>query len=127
MNPTEAAMELEERTRPHRQALWGVLLMTIGGAFLLDRLGVVDIPSLSKLWPAVLLILGASKLFEGRPGSGVTLALMGLAFFAAEFHWMGLTWSTFWPLLLLAVGVGIVIRAFSREDERCCEQEPSRD
>jgi hypothetical protein len=120
-------MELEKQTRPHRQALWGGLLMALGGAFLLDRLGVVDIPSLSKLWPAVLLVLGAFRLFDGRPGSAAMLSLMGLAFFAAEFHWLGLTWATFWPLLIVAVGVGIVIRAISREDERGCEREPSRD
>jgi len=120
-------MELEKQTQPHRQALWGVLLMALGGAFLLDRLGVVDIPSLSKLWPAVLLILGAFRLFDGRPGSAAMLSLMGLAFFAAEFHWLGLTWATFWPLLLVAVGVGIVIRAISREDERGSQREPSRD
>ncbi len=120
-------MERDERKRPHRQVLWGVFLMALGGIFLLDRLGVVEVPSLAKLWPTVLLVLGASRLFAGRPGSAAMLSLMGLAFFAAEFHWLGLTWATFWPLLLVAVGVGILIGAISREDECCCEKDPSRD
>ncbi len=120
-------MELEERTRPHRQALWGIFLMALGGVFLLDRLGIVDVPSVASLWPAALLVLGVSKLFCGRPGSAAMMFLMGLAFFAAEFHWWGLTWATFWPLLLVAVGVGILIGAISREDEKRTRKELSRD
>jgi hypothetical protein len=106
-----------------RRILWGALLMALGGAFLLDRTGVVDLPSVWRLWPMVLLVIGVIHLFERRPGSGIMLVLMGLSFFAAEFRWAGLSYHSFWPLLVVAVGVGTVIKAISREeDQRRCEQ-----
>ncbi len=120
-------MAHEEHGRAGKRALWGIFLMAVGGVFLLEQLGYVDIPSLWKLWPVALLVAGICSLFERKPGSAAMLSLMGLAFFAAEFHWLGLTWATFWPLLLVAVGVGILIGAISREDERCCEKGPCRD
>jgi len=120
-------MEHEEKHRPRRQMFWGVLLMALGGLFLLDRTGIIDMPEIWKFWPVVLLAAGAFRFWDRRPGSGTMLILMALAFFTAEFGWMGLSWATFWPLLLVAVGAGIVIRAFSHEDERCKDQEASRD
>jgi len=111
-------MEHGDRSRRSSRILWGVLLMALGGALLLDRAGVLGVPALWELWPGILVVIGVNHLFCRRPGSGATMMLMGLAFFSAEFGWMGLTWATFWPLLLVAVGVGIVIRAFSREDDR---------
>jgi hypothetical protein len=111
-------MEMEERHRPYRQILWGLFLLALGGVLLLDRTGLVQIPSIWRFWPSALLVMGVCQIFEGRLGSGAMLVLMGLAFFAAEFGWAGLAYHTFWPLLLVAVGVGIVIKAISREDER---------
>jgi len=121
-------MELEKQTkderRPQRQILWGVFLMAVGALFLLDQTGVIAMPSIWRFWPVVLLVMSVSRFWAGRPGSGATLALMGLAFFAAGFHWMGISYHNFWPLLLVAVGIGIVIKVFSREEERCeCEEE----
>lgn len=92
--------------------------MALGGVFLLDRTGLVELPVIWRLWPTVLLVIGSCRLFERRPGTGAMLALMGLAFFAAEFNWLSVSYSNFWPLLLVAVGVGIVIRSISGEDER---------
>jgi hypothetical protein len=108
----------DEGHRPHGKILWGVFLMALGGAFLAARLGVFDLPSIWKLWPTALLVAGAGSFWERRPGSGTMLTLMALAFFAAEFGWMGLTWATFWPLLLIAVGAGIVVGIFDREEPR---------
>jgi hypothetical protein len=117
-------METEKRHRPYKKALWGIFLMALGGAFLAARLGYYDLPSIWKLWPTALLVAGAGSFLERRPGSGTMLTLMALAFFAAEFRFMGLSWPTFWPLLLIAVGAGIVVGVFSREDERCGERKP---
>lgn len=111
-------MKIEVSDRRTPKILWGVLLMAVGGLFLAGRFGLVRAPEVWKLWPSVLVVIGANHALARRPGSAAMLALMGLAFFAAEFGWMGLSYPSFWPLLLVAVGVGMVIRVFSREDER---------
>ena len=114
-------MEHGCESKRSRGILWGLFLMAFGGVFLLDRFGILALPSIWNLWPSVLVVIGVSHLFDRRPGSAAMLVLMGLAFFAAELHWMGLAYHSFWPLLLVAVGVGIVIRALSGEDA-CCEK-----
>jgi hypothetical protein len=116
-------MELEERFRRNRQILWGLFLVAVGVAFLLDRAGLVDLPGLRHFWPMVFVVLAASRALARRPGAAAMFALMALAFFAAEFRWFGLGYHTFWPLLLVAVGAGIVIRVLSGEDARCARGE----
>jgi hypothetical protein len=41
---------------------------------------------------------------------------MGFWFFAVQFHWYGLTYRNGWPLLLVSMGAGMVVRALSGED-----------
>jgi len=112
-------MELETGFRRNRRILWGVFLIALGGIFLFERAGWVDLPNLSHWWPAVLVVIGVGRLLERRPGAGAMLVLLGLAFFAAELRWLGLSYRNFWPLLLVAVGVGIVVRALSGEESGC--------
>lgn len=100
-----------------RKILWGLFLMALGSALLLGQLGVFAIPSLWKFWPIVLLVMAVGSLLERKPGNAASMALMGLAFFAAQFRWLGLSYRTFWPLLVVAVGVGIVVAVLSGEDE----------
>lgn len=109
-------MEIDDRSRRKRRMLWGLFIMALGGAFLLARSGLLGFPPLWMLWPGIFLVIGASHALDGRPGSAAMFALMGGAFFAAELGWKGLGYHNFWPLLLIAVGVGIVIRAISGED-----------
>jgi hypothetical protein len=99
-----------------RKLLWGVFLMVLGGALTAGQLGLFALPSLWKLWPIVLFVMAVGSLLDRRPGSAASLALVGLAFFAAQFRWFGLSFHTFWPLLVVAVGVGIVVGVLSGED-----------
>ena len=104
-----------------RRILWGLFLMGLGAVLLLAQLGVLQVRSLWQLWPTVLGVWAVSSLMERKPGSAASLGLMCLAFFAAQFGWFGLTYRTFWPILVVAVGLGIAIGALSGEDR--CEPE----
>ncbi len=109
-------MEDDDGLRRKRRILWGAFLIVLGGAFLLGRAGMLEVPAVERLWPLVFLVLGLSQALERRLGSTVMFLLMGAAFMAVEFHWMGLSYHNFWPLLLIAVGAGIVVRAARKED-----------
>ena len=104
-------MERDERNRATKKLVWGIFLIVLGGAFLFDRLHLVDLPSLGSLWPAVFLVIAVSHIAEGRLGSALTFLLLGAWFFACEFGWYGLDYGNSWPLVLIAVGAGIVVRA----------------
>src|SRR5262245_53972799 len=98
--------------------VWGLFLIALGGAFLLQRFGMLDLPSLGRIWPLVFLPIGITHLFDRRPGSGIMFLLMGGWFIAVEYEWMGFTYRNSWPLLLVVFGTGMVIEALSGEDRR---------
>ena len=115
--PGSWGMRTKRDDPPAKRILWGVFLIVVGGLLLMARLDYVDIPSIWKFWPMVFVAIGAGHLLERRPGGAASMLLMGLSFFAAEFRWLGLSYHTFWPLLVISVGVGLVLRSISREDD----------
>jgi hypothetical protein len=88
------------------------MLITLGVAFLAQRQGFLPWDVFSRWWPAVVVTLGFVEILGARTakklGSGVTMTLMGLYFFASVFEYKGLNWATSWPLALVAVGGGMV-------------------
>ena len=111
-------MEQDKRTRETKRAIWGLFLIALGVLLLIERFGPWAIPSIGRLWPAVLFAFAVSRLTEGRLGGALTFAGLGTWFFAVEFHWYGFDWGNSWPLALVAVGLGIVVRARPGEDRR---------
>jgi hypothetical protein len=107
-----------EDVKRNKTILWGVFLIALGSVFLLDRFGIVDVSGIGQLWPLVFVVIAISHLFERRPGSAVMFLLMSAAFLAVQFDWMGITYRNFWPLLLVAVGAGMVVKAISGEESR---------
>ena len=99
-----------------KRIVWGLFLMGLGTVLLLMQLGIVQIPGLWRFWPAVFGVTALSQLMERKPGAAMMSFLMGVAFFAAQFGWLGLSYRSFWPLLVVAVGVGIVLATISGED-----------
>ena len=109
---------IERRPRRARRAVLGLFLIGLGAALFLGQVGFWSALVVWKLWPAVLILIGVNHAMDRKPGGAAMFFLMGLAFFAAEFRWLGLSYARFWPLLVVAVGVGIVIATLSGEDAR---------
>ena len=102
-------MPSEGGTRNTKSLVWGLFLIALGGAFLLERFGVIELPNIGRLWPLVFVVIGITHLFELRPGSAVTFIFMGAWFMACNEGWFGLSYANSWPLLMVVVGVGIVV------------------
>ncbi len=107
-----------DRSRSLKTMIWGWFLIGIGVLFLLDRFRVVNLPNIGLMWPLVFVAIAAIHVIERRPGGAVMFLLMGAWFQACTLEWHGITYGKSWPLLLIAVGIGIVVRAFTGEDER---------
>ena len=101
--------------RAVKSVVWGLFIMGLGVAFLLERVDVIHGVVIGRWWPSVFYVLAITHLAERRPGSALTFALMGTWFFAVMWHWLGLTYRNSWPLILVAVGAGLVIKALSGE------------
>lgn len=104
----------EEKDRSGGIAM-GLVLILIGALFLADRFNLMDLGDVWDYWPLLLIAYGVVKLVTGRNGeavgSGITWTLFGLWFLAVQLDWYGLTYADSWPIALVAVGGGMVVRA----------------
>lgn len=90
----------------------GICIILFGLALTLDQLNVPHAAFLLKLWPLILLALGASKLRQGQGFStgGFILVLLGAYLLVANFSPDGIA-DSLWPLILVGVGVFLVMKS----------------
>ncbi len=96
-------------------ALVGILLIIIGGLFLMETLDIMNIgPLFSNWWPLILIAVGILKLKGSDKTGGVIILLVGVAFLSAT---LGIiNWGNIfrlWPLVLVATGLSIIMKARS--------------
>ncbi|HYM62899.1 MAG TPA: DUF5668 domain-containing protein [Thermoanaerobaculia bacterium] len=91
---------------------WGLALVGIGTLFLLDRFEVTSLHFLFRhYWPLFVIFLGLSKIFRHRTvWAGFWLLTVGVWLQISTLRLFGLTFGSSWPLLLIALGAGIVLR-----------------
>ena len=95
---------------------WGLLLIAVGVVALLAQLGQLPADAWRRGWPLLLVVMALGQLVTGydsprRVGSAVTMALVGGWFLVVQAGWHGLRLSNSWPLALVAVGAGTMVRA----------------
>jgi hypothetical protein len=119
-------MAQDEGIRYTKKLIWGVFLIALGGLFLFERFGTRDFAGLGEWWPLILVVVGITDLVERRVGSALTMILLGAWFLAVTSGWMGFTWGNSWPLGMVAVGAGIVVKALTGEERRRCRPPEAR-
>lgn len=92
----------------------GIIMITFGVLFLLSKLDYTDLGDVvRRYWPVIVIIIGATKLFSRETvWSGLWLVAMGCWLLIAHLRLFGLTYGSSWPLLLIVLGAGLVLRAF---------------
>ncbi len=107
------ANEQYEGLRDTKHIIWGVFLIALGALFLLGHFGWLGWTHLHSWWPLIFIVLGITRLVERHLGGAVTMFLLGGWFLVCENNWMGLTYGNSWGLILVAVGIGIVVKALA--------------
>lgn len=106
------------RSRPDGGAFVGILLLALGGLFLLQNLDVIYVHSVWAFWPFILVAIGIQKVFSARDGdavgSGLWMIFIGLWLYASIERLWGYGFSETWPALLIAWGLGMIWRSFGR-------------
>ena len=104
------------RIRLTSQLFAGLLLAALGVLFTLDNLNILRARDVLKYWPAVFIAIGISQLAQARSlGSmigGSIWIVLGSVLLGERLHLIS-SGLRFWPLLLVAVGVWIVVRSLS--------------
>ena len=111
----------ERLADPSRRGGWGagLILIILGGLFLLRNIGMFDIPlknwwSLFILLPAIGSLDTARRLYRSAgnrltpPASGSLLVSLVLTLVTAVFIFE-LNWSYFGPILIILTGLGILV------------------
>lgn len=91
------------------QVTTGLIFIALGVLLLAKQLD-WDAFDLSRLWPAVLIVIGLPKLLfgdkDGNRGGGVWLTFLGGIFLMHTFHYLSIRRS--WPLFIVAFGVSLL-------------------
>lgn len=93
----------------------GLLLLALGVFFLLRELNVLTGSIFfSGWWAALVVALGLAELVRARRakdvGEGVTMTLIGVWLYCAHTGAFDFSYHSTWPLVLVAVGGGMVAR-----------------
>ncbi len=109
--------EQKPKRRERPSFLWPIVLILVGGIFLLSNLGMVDEDiwdNIWQLWPLILIVIGLDSLFRRNEIAGPVFMIgLGVAFLLSNAGWMSwLDWDVLWrlwPIILIAVGLEIMI------------------
>ena len=91
----------------------GIILIAIGAMFLLSELNIAHFGGLMRrYWPMILVVIGVSNLFSRETvWSGLWLIALGAWLQISHLGLFGLSYRTSWPLLLIALGGGMILRS----------------
>ncbi|MGH8103462.1 MAG: LiaI-LiaF-like domain-containing protein [bacterium] len=100
--------------------LIGLMFILVGALVVLNNAGVVHIGDPWKLWPLILIWVGLSKMTRPvwAPGRifGAFLFVLGVGFLLGNFGYLHFDWNYVWPLILVAFGLNLVLRALHHSD-----------
>jgi len=103
----------------HSEAIWGVVLILAGGAFLLSNFDVLEADTLWRHWPLAFVVVGILKLTAAHSvkdiGPPMWWIFIGAWLYVSVFEYFGLGFSRSWPLLIIGWGISTLWSAFTRK------------
>lgn len=104
--------ETRERATSPGTLVAGIVLIVFGVLFLLDRADVTDFGDVvRRYWPMFVIGSGVMKISRGEIWNGLWLLAVGSWLQLVTLHLFGLTYGSSWPLLLIVLGGGMMLRA----------------
>src|SRR3989442_3427378 len=104
-------MTYDSEGRQNSRLIAGGLLLILGVLFALQNLGVLRAGHLGDYWPLLLVWVGLTRMLGGRRrhfASGLVVFLMGVFFQLDRLDVIFVPMRHFWPLLLIALGFGLI-------------------
>jgi predicted membrane protein len=112
--------------RHHRHSggfgvLFGALLAGLGVLFLLQNLGILYFEDIWQYWPVILIVIGVSRAASslglgGRVAGGI-MVFVGMIFLLQNLGIIhGNVWRYVWPMVLIIIGLGMLVRAVERHN-----------
>jgi len=106
---------MSENQRTDSRVWFGVVLVILGGFWLLDNLDIIPyyIPDYFISWKTFLIGLGIFFIFgRNKPEPGIVLIAIGSFFILEDMNLFSFRdlWIIFWPVLIIGVGISLILR-----------------
>jgi predicted membrane protein len=89
--------------------IWGLIIVFVGVALLLDRMDIVPFGAISRFWPLLLVVFGVMNITSQTSRSfGFVLIAAGALLQLNSLRLIHLTFADLWPLAIIAVGVLLI-------------------
>jgi hypothetical protein len=110
------------------QIFWGLFLLAAGTFLLLSRLHVFDFDwTIRRFWPLIVIIVGVSHIFHRKTvWTGLWIVAVGIWLQMVTLHIYGFTYNSSWPLLLVILGAGMIVRTIADSARRRNAEEEER-
>lgn len=112
-------MDLDAKQRHKRvtAAVFGVILVGLGGIFILQNLGAIDAGDIGSWWPVILIGFGIASVIAprdaGDSGGGAVLTALGTFFLLRKLDVIDWRFRDVWPAFLLLAGVALILRSLA--------------
>ncbi len=101
--------------------LFGILVVVVGIVLLFEQAGLFPRFSeyiwvfIAKLWPLILVVLGAKLLIVRNTFPGFLLLLLGVAFLSTNlFEWD--FFAVLWPVVIISLGVSLLFKSEQKKE-----------
>lgn len=94
--------------------VFGVILAILGILATLDNFGLMEIRHVERLWPVILIALGAAQLAQNwrtRPFGGSVLVVIGVLLLLRNYHVITISLGKLIPLVLVVIGLRVAFGA----------------
>ncbi len=106
------------RRGPQGGIITGIVIVCVGVILLLAQIGFLDLGSIWRFWPVILILVGLSKLFEATAPSqrvwGGMLSIIGALLLAHYFGHFRFGIDRIWPLFVIGGGLSLVFQNYWR-------------
>jgi hypothetical protein len=114
---------------PTAHLVLGILVIAAGVLFTLDNLNLIEAREYLRFWPIALIAFGVAQFLDSRTGpgrfSGLVVILAGTMILLNNLAVVHFRLRDYWPLLLVALGLTIIWRAFAHEQGTAGGSAPS--
>jgi cell wall-active antibiotic response 4TMS protein YvqF len=88
----------------------GILLLLLGGLFVLQNLGYVRAGNFGDYWPLLLVWVGLTRMLTrgSHVASGFVIFVLGVFFQLERLDVIWVPVRQFWPVLLIVIGFGLI-------------------
>lgn len=106
-----------QRARSSQMVL-GLLVIGMGVLFLLDNLEIINFRHTLPFWPLALVVVGVVKMFDSQRRNGYLVGAamvgVGVLMLLSRLGVLYISWRSLWPLGLIAIGAGVLVRSLAR-------------